>query len=638
MRSLVSMACRSMRAPFGHMTAGRIQVVALALASLCACRRFGDDGRCRNHGVTFRQTEAGVSDTRESDISSKDDALTIMAYPGWRARIAKYDPDALSGVDPLLGAIDRSLLSHLRPDWNHRQSGLYTALGQLLTLDPTVTASALDERNPIIVKVRPAGRQTVAVFMQIMPIPATELPPPDLLARVVVPSKAPASSLAHLQRIIVKEESCIPAPTAGYAAICELRGRGFVGLSVGEGAVHLDLVSDDDGELRDRLTWYLQVLRAAPQIDRAEIRSATEEMSRDKAALTVIVPGGQVAPLGQVFALSGYWSFVLGCATGKPFPGMQYALPLLGRDVIPAYLLSLPEYLELRTVRVALVLEDSMRIIADASMTNHGAELLARGFERASNQSSASPVSFNIGRAFASSEPMPDLYDDDVKPRPVSKFSVSQFGLLQYLLQSPVLVMKTLASTIPADQGTPQELASIVGDRLGFEDVSWRVSGAGQGTVAHISARGPKEELASVRVWLESNRRVRAEACILPDRMPCKWSRVSDEVVLEGPHPPAQVESSPCWGYALAGLHRMLAEMVSLRGLRFDDSAAWFEHAIPLHRDLVCAKGDPRVAEIATDIDDALQRFVARKGNLIPWDGKPITRKRFPWPKQTEPH
>jgi hypothetical protein len=151
----------------------------------------------------------------------------------------------------------------------------------------------------------------------------------DLLARVVAPSKDSASSIAHLQRIIVKEESSIPAPTPAYTTICELRGKGFVGLSLGEGAVHSDLVSDDDGELRSRIPWYLQVLRAAPEIDREEIRSTKEAMSRDRAALAVIVPGGQVAPLGQVFVLTGWWDFILGCTSGKRFPGMRAELQAL---------------------------------------------------------------------------------------------------------------------------------------------------------------------------------------------------------------------------------------------------------------------------------------------------------------------
>jgi hypothetical protein len=626
------------------MTAVRIHLIVAMLASLWACRRFGDGECCRQNGVTFRRTEAGAVEAKGTGFLAKDDALTVMAYPGWHKRLARFDSDTLRELSPIMDALDHSLLSHLEPNRNDRHWGLYSSLGRLLTQDPSVEAAALDAKRPIIVKVRPAGRQTVAVFMQIMAIHATQLPPPDLLARVIVPSSNSSRTLAHLKRALVEEKSCIGPPVPDYAAVCEfLRspfggGSGFVGFSVGEGAVRVDLVSGQGTHLRDRLPRYLEVLRAAPKVDPGDIQLAAEKMSRIDAAMAIVVPGAQIAPLYQAQALNSMWDYILGRAGGPRIMGQKVELATRGH-FLRDYLVSLPEHLELRTVQVALVIQDSIRVIADVDLTDHGANLLAGGFrwQEATKEGISIPATVDVGRVISSVTPIRPLYGDDAgRGTTAEALSWWGFGLLQ-LLQSPALVLKTVAGTVPADQRQPERLASILGHEMGFEDVSWRISSEGQGTVAHLAARGPDGDLARVRVWLASNRRVKAEACILPDRLPCQWSRCSDEVVLEETRPTPQDASNPCWEEALLDLHRMLTDMTVFSGLSgplgLDDSLAWYQHAIPLHRDLVCAKKDTAVADAATDIDDALRLFVAQKGELIP---EPIERKPFPWPAQPD--
>jgi hypothetical protein len=211
------------------------------------------------------------------------------------------------------------------------------------------------------------------------------------------------------------------------------------------------------------------------------------------------------------------------------------------------------------------------------------------------------------------------------------------FFLAWALLQSPALMWKTMASTMLPEHRDAHYLGTLLLKGLGLRHVSWRFSTEGRGTLADISLTSrpegdsPAISLMDVRAWVVSNRRLRVEACLLPNRLPCRQSRCLGEVLSDDVPSAAAKQANACWEQSLSELHRLLSRIWWSPPHLEVDGPQWFQHVTALHASLVCAAKDPDVGSIATEIDQALARFVAQRGVLIP-----LVRGRKPF-FQTDP-
>jgi hypothetical protein len=546
---------------------------------------------------------------------------------------AKYGEDFAKELKPILRAVDEALLAPFRPDRSGRMNGLYLALGKLLTLDPNIRDQGLDITRPLVAMIRPSSRQDAAIFMQIMTVPANELPAPDLLVRVALPSTNPSRLLHHLEGALARDGSCTSARhlTGKAGQMCVLAKHGLVVLELDDRLVHVDLLSGSEEDSIAQLEKVLgSALQKTPAVGLANIEEARVGLMRDRAVLAATIPGRMVRPIMQVHYLAQVWSFVLASSYRSAVHGQRAELALHGSGFLGEYLLSLPGRLEVENTRIALVLDDSAHIAVDIDLTTHGAKLLDLGMQALMPHKAAGREDvFDGQRLLSSVEPVQPLYDFD-SPNDESPREMAPEGLFlaRTLLQSPALMWNTIASTMRPEHRTAQHLWTVLANGLGLKDVSWRSVTKGRGTLADISlasrpkGNAPAIGVMDVRAWIASSRRLRLEACILPNRLPCGQSSCVDEVLLEDVAPPAEESINPCWERSLLELHQLFTRIL-WGPLPEVGSPQWFQHVMPLHSSLVCASKDPDIGAVATEMDQALARFVAQKGDLIPIDAQP---------------
>lgn len=616
------------RDSLGELKSSRLRPVALvALLLLAGCTKTSGVRPCRERGVSIRTKPPGNAHPPAGNLGSANDSVTIEVVPGWHKRIAKYGREFVEQAKPLLVALDERILSAFHPGRNGRLDGLYLALGKLLVLDSRLRDEGLDIAEPLVAKIRPASQEDAANSLKVMVIAGPELPTPNLLVQVILPSTDPSRLLRYLQHTLAKMGSCVShlAKSGANGQMCLLENHGLVVFETSDGLVRVDLLSGDrDETLATLKAFYLGLVPKVPPLGMATLQAAAVDLSQDRSAFAVTIPGPLVEALMEVHRRSGAWSFVRSAALDGPGElGVEAELAMDGYVSLGERILALPWRLEVESTRMALELEDSVRLTLDMELTDHGSRLVTRGLQPMLPQERRiGGLGFDVDALLSVVEPIEALYffEHDYGAS-VQEMSPAAMGSLGWLLQSPAAAWKTMASTMRPNHLNPRYMGSLLAKGLGLEDMSWQFTSKGGGTVMELEGSSSTtcgldaNPILRLRAWVAGNRRLRAEACILPRRFPCRQSSCSDEISVQKVTGAEAIPVNPCWEQALSELRRLLG---NIAWIRFPDveGPMWFQYAIPLHASLACAARDPRFSDEANEIDRALLRFVKQKGRL----------------------
>jgi hypothetical protein len=601
---------------------GRAPAAAVAtLLSLAACRNASDFPPCRDRGATVRMQASATS----AATPSAEDAVTIAAMPGWHTWAAKYGRDFDEQAGPIIKAVEDRVLGHFKPGENGHLEGVYRALGKLLTLDPKLGAEGLDTSAPLVLKLRPARRHDPSVFLKLTVVPGRDLPRPDLFAQGIVRATDPPRLLGHLQQVLAKKASCLAAPAGAGAnsQVCMLKKHGLVVFTESEKLIHIGLLSGDFKDSRqDLVSSYLEAMREGPILGLSDIQSAAADRARDRAALWLTIPGRMVTPLTVNHELARAWSFVVLAAEGGAGIAVDADLAMEGYLMLGEYALALPWRLEVRSTRLALVMQESVRITLDIDLTDHGARLLDLGL-----RAMVAPgirghhAPFDLDRILSSVEPVESLYvyEGDYGGM-LSGAATNGIGTARFLLEAPAAGWKTMTSSMEPEHRSPGYIARIVANGLGVQGMSWDISGGADGTLIEAAGapdeQDPKRNPAlRFRAWVVSSRALRLEACLLPALLPCGPSTCSDELVVDDSPSVEPAVGNPCWEQALSDLRAIVGNLAWMHSPRFE-GPRWFRQVMPLHASLMCASHDTRYRDDAAEIDRALLHYIERRGSL----------------------
>jgi hypothetical protein len=608
----------------------------LVLALFAGCTKPSAFPPCRKNGVHVRTVAQAESPPRRARSGRAEDAVSITFMPGWALQAAKYGPGFAEEVEPVLFVLHMGPLGALQLSSSEFWKESLFPLAEVLTLDPGLPEQGLDDSQPVVVRIRPGSPEHASIFLQLMVIPGELLPMPRWLVQVGIPSKDPARMSQYLQRILTRKGTCVSSvsPAGKPQRACMLRKPGLAVFAEDDGLLRVDILSGDDEDcLSDLRKSYLELVPGMEVFGMADVREAAAELRADEAVLALTIPGRAVTPLLQVRRRDGNWVMVKASASGsRSDRDMSPQLAAQGYRALGYHMLALPGRLEVESTHLALLMGESVRVKVDVELTDHGARLADLGLRRLAAGGHGAERSFDVDRLLSAVEPndLLNLYDGPYggKVREEVWFATDQF------LQAPAMSWRTMASTMKPGDQSPAAVARAMGKWSGLAPwlVSWRGSIEGQGTMAEIVCSSlPKDgkkarSLLAIRAWLASNRRLRVDACILPERLPCRQSSCSGEIVLEDLASTPEAAINPCWEQALREARWLLGTIAMLRFPEIG-GPEWYQHAVPLHAALQCAAKDPRFADDARELDEALWRFEKQKGILRGLKATPRSRK-----------